>query len=199
VSGDEKVGTRLAAFRWNRHREEAARLVAEDLLSNELIAARFGVSRQSLDKWKRHPEFQARVSAIRDATRAAIIAEGIANQQNRVNALNDRWQRMQRVIEERAADDISGTFLDDETGEAHVVAGWRTGLLVRAEKPHGIEFAVDVGLLRELRAHEEQAAKELGQWVDRNELSGADGKPFTFTIQIDRRDDAGDDGDSDST
>jgi hypothetical protein len=29
------------------------------------------------------------------------------------------------------------------------------------------EYAVDTGLLREMRAHEEQAARELGQWVER--------------------------------
>jgi hypothetical protein len=32
------------------------------------------------------------------------------------------------------------------------------------------EFAVDTGLVREIRAVHEQAAKELGQWVERSEV-----------------------------
>ena len=34
------------------------------------------------------------------------------------------------------------------------------------------EYPVDVALLREMRAHEQQAAQELGQWEKRGEVSG---------------------------
>jgi class 3 adenylate cyclase len=37
------------------------------------------------------------------------------------------------------------------------------------------EYEVDVALLRELRAHEEQAARELGQWVDKVAPTSPDG------------------------
>lgn len=156
------------AFRWSRVRERAAELVAADELSDEDIARQCGIARRTLATWKRHSGFEQRVAEHHAAWRAAIRAEGIANRQNRINALNDRWERMQRIIEERAADTVSGMIVD-EIGEEHVIPGWSTGLLVRQEKPHGTEFAVDTGLLRELRAHEEQAAKELGQWVEKQE------------------------------
>jgi hypothetical protein len=37
------------------------------------------------------------------------------------------------------------------------------------------EYEVDAGLLKELRAHEEQAARELGQWTDKATLGNSGG------------------------
>ena len=139
----------------SRRREQAAMLVADAGLSDEVIAGRVGVRRSTLSRWKCDPAFSERVEYHRQAMRAAIEAEGIASRQNRVAALNDRWDRMRRVIVARA-----------EVLQA--VPGGETGLLVRQTKSIGFgdnntvieEYAVDTGLLRELRAHEEQAAKE---------------------------------------
>lgn len=105
-------------------------------------------------------------SAI-EAGRAAIRAEGIAFKQNRIDAQNRRWQAMVRVIDERAA------FHD---GDA---PGAGTGLLVRSYKGLGSgdalriyeEWAVDTGLLAELRQLEQHTAKELGQWSDKAEIA----------------------------
>jgi hypothetical protein len=57
------------------------------------------------------------------------------------------------------------------------------------------EYAVDTALLKELRAHEQQAAQELGQWLDKHEHTGKDGESLVFTIQLDKPDD---DSDSDA-
>jgi hypothetical protein len=150
--------------------ERAALLVAEDQQTNEAIAAAVGVKRQTVDWWKRKPAFTARVEALRQQFREAIAQEGIAHQQNRINALNERWRLMQQVIAARAADVTM-------TG-----AGHETGLLVRTYKPGKYrnleEYKVDAGLLAELRAHELQAARELGQLVEKRELTGKDGGPL---------------------
>jgi hypothetical protein len=150
--------------------ERAALLVAEDQQTNEAIAAAVGVKRQTVDWWKRKPAFTARVEALRQQFREAIVQEGIANRQNRINALNERWELMQQVIEARAADATM-------TG-----AGHETGLLVRTYKPGKFrtveEYRVDAALLAELRAHELQAARELGQLVEKRELTGKDGGPM---------------------
>jgi DNA-binding XRE family transcriptional regulator len=159
----------LTEFRWTTQREQAAQLVADDALSDQSIADKLGVTRQTLANWKREPAFQQRVAEHLEAAREAIRAEGIANRINRVNALNDRWNRMRTVIEERAEDEA----MQD-------VPGGKTGLLVHQTKAIGTganqtiidEYAVDTGLLKELRAHEEQAAKELGQWTEKREDSG---------------------------
>ncbi len=205
---------------WTGRREEAALLVAQDDLTNEEIAARLGVTRRSLQVWKEAPEFAARVRELVTAMAEAVKGQGIAERQNRVAALNDRWEKLHGVIAARAKE-MAG------------VPGGDTGLLVREVRlvkvylvmpegegqtggpgdgeraggggkwgqpsprpsPRGrggeremegdgeelgpgrrvvqvAEYAVDVGLLKELREHEKQAAIELGQWEEKHEHSG---------------------------
>src|SRR5450756_2592328 len=86
VSGRSEV----SEFRWTGQRVEASVLVAEDRLTNEEIATRVGVSRQSLDKWKRHPEFQRRVESLVAAMAEAVRARGIASRERRVDLLPGR-------------------------------------------------------------------------------------------------------------
>jgi uncharacterized protein YerC len=164
-----------SAFNWSRRTERAALLVAQDEQTDTAIAASVGVSQVTIERWKRHPEFAGRVQEHRDLWREQIEAKGIADRQNRVDALNDRWHRMQQVIEERASDQTT----------AHV-AGGSTGLIVRDVKGVGkgddfqlIDiYSVDTGLLRELREHEKQAAQELGEWSEKREISGPGGDPI---------------------
>ena len=153
-------------WKWSTQREKAAKLAAEDALSNEQIASTLGVTRRAIDYWRTAPEFQARVTEIVTAYADAIKDEGIANVKNRVAAQNDRWDRMKAVIEARAV-------------ELATVPGGSTGLLVHTYKLVGgkepivmDEYAVDTGLLSEMRAHEKQAAQELGQWTEKQEHSG---------------------------
>lgn len=157
-------------FKWSKSRRLAVQLVAEDTLTDEQIAERCGVKRDALATWKRHPDFQAAVAGVLDALRAAVLTKGIAAKQNRVDFLNDRHERMRRVIAERATDP-----------KLQAVAGGRTGLLVHRERVIGTgrnaqrvdEYEVDTGLLSELRATEKQAAQELGEWTERQEHSGS--------------------------
>jgi hypothetical protein len=167
--------------------QRAALLVAEDAQTDEQIASECGVTKRTLERWKKIASFIAAVEAHKTRWRAEIDAQGIANRQNRVDALQDRWERMRAVIEARA--------------EEHAdVPGGKTGLLVRQIKSVGFgqnnqtveEYAVDTALLKELRAHEQQAAQELGQWLDKHEHTGKDGESLVFTIQIDRPDDDSD-------
>lgn len=152
-------------------------LLAEDRVIDAEIATLSGVTLRTLTRWKGDPAFRARIEHHKAVMAAVVEAEGISRRENRVRALNDRWQRMQRIIEQRAED----MGQPDENG--YVIPGGDTGLLVRQTKSIGFgenntvieEYAVDVGLLRELRAHEEQSAKELGQWVDRSKLDVAVG------------------------
>lgn len=147
--------------RWER----AAHLVAEDRLSDELIAAELGIGRRTLATWKKQPRFEARRREIVEEVKKALEAEGLANRQNRLNALNDRQRRMAEVIRQRAENLKS------------VPGGGNTGLLVRQVKGIGKgeefqvveEYAVDTALLREMREHEKQAAIEVGEWTEKRE------------------------------
>lgn len=119
-----------------------------------------------LKRWSQQHGWQARLGEIVEEERQAIVNLGIAEKQNRIDAYNDRWQRMRKVIGERAKDP-----------EVQEVPGGKTGLIVHNVKGVGkgddfqlIDlYEVDTGLLKELRAHEEQAAKELGQWTEKRE------------------------------
>jgi transposase-like protein len=96
----------------------AAELVAQDTLTDTRIAQSLGVAQMTLERWKRAPEFQAEVARIQEELRAAIRAEGIAHRQNRIDALNNRWNLMQQVIQARADANVRRNVQLDEGGTA---------------------------------------------------------------------------------
>jgi hypothetical protein len=110
------------------------------------------------------PEVCARVAELQNTIAAGVVALEISNRNMRVQALNERWNQLrsglQRLLRERAKDMAD-------------VPGGQSGLLCREFKGKDAEkeiFRVDPGLvalLAELRAHERQAAEELGQWEQR--------------------------------
>src|SRR5215218_1992033 len=138
----------MDTFAWDWRKEHAAQLVADGMLTLIAIAADVGVSVVTLRAWRKHPEFAARVEEHLEALRDEVRRQGIAVRELRLRALNDRWQRMQAVVEARAG--------DPQLAEA---PGGKTGLIVRDVKAVGkgepIDVhTVDVGLLREFREHE---------------------------------------------
>lgn len=157
-------------FRWNKARIQAAQLVAEEELTREEIAQKVGVTRRTVYQWQQHPEFAARVQELLGELEDIAVRYAVGRRARRVRWLNDRVERLHAVIRERAADPT-----------VQEVPGGATGLLVRDVKAIGgaaVElFAVDTGLLRELREHERQAAQELGQWTEKNDLTSG-GVPF---------------------
>lgn len=170
-------------FVWSNQREDGARLVAEDRQTDAAIAASLGITKRQLERWKRHPDFQRRVREIVRAEREAILARGIAERQNRLDAMDERHQRLSLIFQERA-----------QEPEMRKVPGGKGGFLVRRFKQIGTgpdatlveEYEADVGLSRELRELEKQAAQELGQWTEKRDLTSG-GKPIEFTIEIDSR------------
>lgn len=172
---------KLTPFQWTGKRLQAARLLADDRLTHNEIGRECGVTRQTLHKWRNHPDFLAKVDEFAREMEAAVIRKGIASRRRRVEALNKRWAALQQVIEERSEDESMAN-----------VPGGDTGHLVRQYKGLGSgdnfrvveEYAVDTGLLRELREHEKQAAQELGQWKETHELTGKDGGPLRSEASV---------------
>src|ERR1044072_791547 len=153
--------------KWSEQKERAAHLAVEDRLSDEEIAAAVGVDRRTFARWKLTEQFSQRRATILEETQEALVARGIAEKQNRVDAYSDRWERMRKVIEARGKE------------MASYAGGGATGLLVRQLKSIGKgedaqvveEYAVDTGLLKEMREHEKQAAQELGQWTEKSDIT----------------------------
>lgn len=174
-----KSAPKAPEFKWDETREQAALLIAQDELTDTKIAEKLGVARRTLGGWKENTEFSKRVQNHLNDIRSYIRSHGISIIENRVAALQDRWDRMKRVIAERA-----------ESPEMQNVAGGTTGLLVRQLKKIGAgadaeiveEFVIDAALLKEMREHEKQAAQELGQWSDKHEHAGTNGGPIKTEI-----------------
>jgi hypothetical protein len=160
---------------WTEAKELAAVLVADDELTNHEIAAKVGVGHATLERWRLKPDFARRVREIIAAIGAPAQRRAIGKRARRLAKLEDRWMRLLRVIEERAADPA----MKD-------VPGGTTGLLVKRVRrtKAGVveEYAVDVALLKELRETERQAAIEAGQWTEKRELSGPDGGPIKAKV-----------------
>lgn len=169
-----------ANVRLTERQETAAGLIARGAKTDETVALETGVNPRTVRRWRGIEAFRARVQTLQGEIEAQVVSEGIALRTKRVAALNDRWERMQRVIDERA-----------ESPEFASVPGGSTGLMVHTYKMIGSgftaqavdEYGVDTALLRELRAHEEQAAKEVGQWTEKQDVTSG-GKPLDLASMI---------------
>lgn len=174
------MSVNVSEFNWTAPREKAAVLVAEDEQTDKAIAAAVGITERTLERWKQHPTFTARVAEHVQALEAEMLKFSIAKRRKRVAALDDRWKRMQALIAARAED------------LAEDIGGGDTGLLVHQVRAIGNgenqqiidQYAVDTGLLKELREHEKQAAQELGQWTEKTDVTSG-GQAIKAYIGVD--------------
>ena len=120
-----------------------------------------GGAAQAACKLLKTVKVKARLDEVRATVEKKVMEFTIADRQARVAALDDRWMRLKRVMNARAED-------------LKEVPGGDSGLLVHEVKGIGggdslqviDEYPLDAALLKEFRAHEQQAAIELGQWKD---------------------------------
>ena len=174
-------------LKWTKRQVNAAQLCADDRLTNEEIAASVGISLAGLKKWRKHPDFQVRIAEIVEAERAAVLARGIAEKQNRVNELVDLYGRLKRTIEGRAADPslaeipggregmiVARPVMTKIYGEIDATGHFRS----LGESELIYEYGVDTGTLKEMRDTMKQAAQELDQWTEKREVTGKGGGPI---------------------
>jgi len=165
-----KTTQKVTGFKWDERRNLAAQKVAEGEQNVDEIAKACGVTRKALWEWRQHPDFAARVEQIIEEQAAKLLREGIRRKENRLRNLQARVDKMLTLIEERAKE------MDGE------IAGGGTGLLVRDYKGKDADIPIykfDAAVVKELREHERQAAQELGEWTEKREITGKDGKPLT--------------------
>jgi hypothetical protein len=109
------------------------------------------------------PEIQNAIQEWRDA----VKSRGVADIEYRIARLDDLERRYWRVIEERAA----------ELAANDHASGGSTGLIVKQHKIIGggdnaqfvTEYVADTAVTKEIRAIYEDAAKEMGQRIERSE------------------------------
>jgi hypothetical protein len=166
-------------FKWTAQKEQAAKLVAEDTQTEQEIAAAVGIGRTTLWRCTQHLDFAARVAEIVKTLGDRALRFEIARRDRRVQALQERWTKLRQIIAEQAA-----------SPEMQGVPGGRTGLLCRTIRQIGAgenareveEFAVDTGLLKELREHEKLVALELHQLAVKHEDHGGGHAPVVLNI-----------------
>lgn len=156
------VGPSAPAFKWSEPRERAAYLLAEDALTDTEIAREVGISRETLNQWKRRAEFQERMSEHIAKLGLALLDQGIARKRNRIARLQRIVDRIEHVIEARAA-----SAEIDEEASGMVASKPIFSALGDLER----EYKFDAALVREYRATLEQAAKELGQLTEKVEVA----------------------------
>jgi phage terminase small subunit len=140
------------------------------------LAGYQATTRESLMVIAARTKARPHVKAAISEALGQVKLDGIAVVENRIVALQDRWDRMKALIAARAEDP-----------QMQKVTGGTTGLLVHNIKSIGQGrdaervdvYEIDAALLREMRELERQAAQEMGQWLDRSEVSGK--------IDLDRR------------
>jgi hypothetical protein len=108
--------------------------------------------------------------------REEVKQEAITQQVYRIARLADIEARYVQLIQERAVD------------MEYEVAGGSTGLLVRQRKQLGsgaaayevTEYQADTAVTKELRETLKHVAQEMGEWSERQEITGKDGAPLVI-------------------
>jgi hypothetical protein len=168
-------------FCWNNKRQKAAQLLVEGELTDKEIARMIGISERQLRRWKAVPQFRSKLEALQSELEKVSQRYAVGRLARRIAWLDARLAKLRQIVEQRAADPTM-----------QVVPGGTSGLLVREVKGVGsgdqfrtIEtYHVDGALLKEMREHEKQAAIELGQWMEKKDLT-AGGAPFKVYVGVD--------------
>lgn len=158
-----------APFEWTAVAELACNLIVEGRLKITEIAEQARVSEQTIYKWRRHPDFQERVKEFRERYAAVVMHLGITRLECRMEAMHERWIALRNVIAERALDPDLQKVAGGSTGHVVRTKGKTTrdqqGEIVETSE----EYEVDTGLLAAILDLETQAARQMGQLVDKKE------------------------------
>ena len=146
-----------------KKQEDAARLVAEDEQTDQAIADSLGIHRDTLEKWKRRPEFAVRVQQHKENFKNLALTEGFADKRERLRVLN---MLSTGVLSELA---VAGGFSREEVKIA------ANGEHISYQVHDKAKFDTMRGLLDDI-------AKEMGDRKTVAEVSGPDGEPLVLGL-----------------
>jgi len=162
------------------------KLLAEGKTSERSLAKRFDLNDTSIHRHKiKHlpNQLQRAIERRREREEDKTLQVAIANLEERLKAQDDRWERLKAVIERRAAGMVSEEGIEEAEGTS-------TGLLVRKVKNVDgelvYEYAVDTGLLKEMRELERQVSQETGQFGESGHGKGSGPVVVIVQPRIDR-------------
>jgi transposase-like protein len=185
---DAKNGVPLSGLTANQ--EKAVRLVFLGKLTEEEIASALGLARTTVQRWKKEPAFRKRLEEQRDELRAEMGHATIADQLERLKRRNSRWNRDTQLIESRVARFTDPALEIDPDCAFELATGMYKKKVRRHYDKEGnliseeVEAVRDTGLDKALHDNELLTAKELGELVTKNEISGPGGKPIQIQAEV---------------
>jgi hypothetical protein len=159
--------SRRYEWKWSPRRELAAKLVAVDDLPDVKIAAQVGISKRVFYRWKKWPEFQARVNEHREDFRKRVLGSRYCRREYRIQLRQQLIDKCLQIIKERS-----------ETPGYEKIPGGTTGLVTpRFRVLEGrvvTEYQIDTETEGIIRANLREIAEEVGEWRGRAELGPVD-------------------------
>lgn len=156
---NETIPTTLSA-----RQETAARLIAEDEVSDEKIADAVGVARSTLSRWRQEPAFRQRVTEHIATIREQVLSSGWARVDKRIGLLAKNINRVERIIGENE----NHPDVIDRPGAS-------TGLIFREVTPGRfgdvVTYKVATNLLAEQRAALRDLAQQAGQLTEKLDVN----------------------------
>lgn len=158
----------VPAFEWDARAENAVVLLVEGKLTFPAICEQLQISRTTLDRWRKHPQFEAEVENLRENYRKAILNHSIARQEVRIAAAQDRHERLSKAIDARREFYSGLNAKAVAEGKEPPIPGGETGLVYEKMTAHGPELRIDTETPKALLEHEKQVAQDLGQWEEKS-------------------------------
>jgi len=158
-----KVNPETPSFMDSAKRRQAAIDLAEDIFTDEEIAERAGVNRETLHNWKKRVDF-CEVMAQRVAElEVTAVSFALARRRERIRKLQEHADRLEQLMEARRA-----KFASELEGATGMVAerslAGKLGVI-------GSDFYFDDKLSREYRETLNQIARERGQLNEKIEIT----------------------------
>ena len=173
-------------WRWNKKRELAAKLLADDDLKDKQISDKLGITLSTLNEWKRQPEFMRRTQQHVAAYRNRLMNSRYALKEKRLERYQDMVDRLTTLLNERGAKMLGNEKLRDVPGAATGLVVARLRSIGAGEKNVIItEYETDIGTVGEIRELLSTIASEVGDIVQKHEVTGPDGGPIAVASQPD--------------
>ncbi len=166
-------------WEWTSERERAAQLVADGQLTNDEIAARCDIARDTLQDWKRTAEFSARVQEHIASFRAKITADGLADRINQIAFIKARLAAIRGIYRAR------GELNESAPGDTPIQKGLQVKTLkslrvtVKSRKKKISdseilklveEYAIDTATCSEERALLQHLSILMGDWKQKTQV-----------------------------
>lgn len=154
----------------------AAQLIADGTETLISIAEQVGITPKALSSWRRKPAFMEVVTAYRNRIDKEVMATGIAVKANRIKALNQQFDRIEKVIAASAADP-----------KTMMAPGGSTGLLAHDKKGVGAGLAAEVVDVYEFDAALAKARSDTLEQIAKERGGQFEDKPPAGTYNDNRK------------